>query len=189
MIIIASNGHFCEIGCETGYQKDAIQLRNTLTQIPQPMQSSSEIHAIFEPGLTSMQSLPRQHDICLAHGLQLWPLPLTNFDHGAAFLALLTTFLRLAPSIQLTIINIAERETLQVILVFGENGDASEGFFRLLVSFWSHARGGGAAPVCEIEQPKNSQFVNSFHEMGAASTLFALRAFISDQLMQQAAPL
>lgn len=40
----------------------------TFTQIPQPMHSSSEIHAIFELGLTSMQSLPvaqREHHFSL----------------------------------------------------------------------------------------------------------------------------
>ncbi|EIE24325.1 hypothetical protein COCSUDRAFT_10993, partial [Coccomyxa subellipsoidea C-169] len=30
-------------------------------QIPQPMQSSSEIHAVFEFGATSMQSLPADY--------------------------------------------------------------------------------------------------------------------------------
>ncbi|PIA14554.1 hypothetical protein COEREDRAFT_46771 [Coemansia reversa NRRL 1564] len=39
MIVIAPNGHF-------------------FTHIPQPMQSSSEIAAIFEVGHTSMQSFP-----------------------------------------------------------------------------------------------------------------------------------
>jgi len=41
MIMIASKGHF-------------------FTQMPQPMQSSSEIQASLEEGLTSMQSFPKK---------------------------------------------------------------------------------------------------------------------------------
>ena len=79
----------------------------TLTQIPQPMHSTSESVAIFDPGLTSIQSLPvgmrggsgHTHrpagELEAARGTVS---PLTDLDDGTALFALLPAFLRLAPA-------------------------------------------------------------------------------------------
>jgi hypothetical protein len=73
VIMIASQGHFCHSIVQPRVPHSPRVLRNpssplprspppspspTLTQIPHPMQSSSEIQAILELGVTSMQSLP-----------------------------------------------------------------------------------------------------------------------------------
>jgi hypothetical protein len=41
-------------------QAEAVSVIHTFTQMPQPMHSSSDIHAILELGDTSMHSLPAQ---------------------------------------------------------------------------------------------------------------------------------
>jgi hypothetical protein len=46
-----------DISVSFGYFQSSSSYR-TLTQIPQPMHNSSEMNAIFEAGVTSMQSLP-----------------------------------------------------------------------------------------------------------------------------------
>lgn len=61
MIIMASKGHFC--GCLVGVsaaerRRNGSKQLHTLTQIPQPMQSSSESFATFDVGVTSRHSLP-----------------------------------------------------------------------------------------------------------------------------------
>ncbi len=96
MIDIASNGHF-------------------FTQMPQPMHSSSEIHAIFDVGATSIQSLPGERkgrergvgggdrggrENGRARHIEITASFMhrsrTHSDNWAARLALLTAFLRLA---------------------------------------------------------------------------------------------
>ncbi len=77
----------------------------TLTQIPQPIHNSSEIHAIFELGATSIHSFPkeeRQLEEKKAHkGRFLLISPhlvreLTHSNDWTGILAFLATFLRLA---------------------------------------------------------------------------------------------
>ncbi len=46
----------CASAAASGWQQEARQ--RTLTQMPHPIQSSSDTHAILESGATSMQSLP-----------------------------------------------------------------------------------------------------------------------------------
>ena len=79
MIMIASKGHFCGSQGELVVQQrrtnssrggrrrfqrpipgkwSRARQQRTLTQMPQPMHSSSEIQAILEFGVTSMHSLP-----------------------------------------------------------------------------------------------------------------------------------
>ena len=73
MISMASNGHFCSkdygeglytrAHTETGFGSCVTVVSiyiYTLTQIPQPMHSSSEMNETLAAGLTSMQSFPVQ---------------------------------------------------------------------------------------------------------------------------------
>ena len=135
--MMASKGHFCMTykRCASGGQSISIAIREsasqqerahhamtgqlipaairirhrdvTFTQIPQPMHSSSEIHAVFELGVTSMQSLPAQRQEAInesaRHGfwsklLDSVVSTLTYLHHRTALLALLPAFLRFAPA-------------------------------------------------------------------------------------------
>jgi hypothetical protein len=59
MIMMASKGHFCgRVVSRRDSGGEVVHRTSTFTQIPQPMQSSSEIHEILEVGATSMHSLP-----------------------------------------------------------------------------------------------------------------------------------
>ncbi len=80
----------------------------TLTQIPQPMQSSSEMYDSLDVGLTSTHCLPAHREptelqrcfqlmlLCQANQ-ESQQLQRTNFHHGAALLAFLPALLWLAP--------------------------------------------------------------------------------------------
>lgn len=58
----SSNTHIAHQQCHGAIPAASNRHRDhTFTQIPQPIQSSSEIHAVFEFSVTSMQSLPAQH--------------------------------------------------------------------------------------------------------------------------------
>lgn len=57
--MMASNGHFCGArGVSWATSAAGGRLSRALTQMPQPMHSSSDKYAILEPGFTSIQSLP-----------------------------------------------------------------------------------------------------------------------------------
>ena len=88
-------------------------MSGTLTHIPHPIQSSSEIQAILEAGVASTHSLPvgctagfqhMPHHRANQEQLQVhaWPagwvpVKLTNFDDRAELLALLPALLGLTP--------------------------------------------------------------------------------------------
>ncbi len=117
MIIMASKGHFCVSKgtvCTHWHRMCGNMVhpphppqvrpqRPTLTQIPQPMHNSSEIHAILELGTTSTQSLPVECVHCVVHNHHVptavlpQPQQRTNLDNRAALFAFLPALFRLAP--------------------------------------------------------------------------------------------
>ncbi len=90
------------------------KIKNTLTQILQPMHKASEMNEVALVGSTSIHSLPergRNREGWRHERKPLWEeMPSTHLDHGARLFALLSTFFRFA------LVSVDNSDTCQPVL-------------------------------------------------------------------------